>query len=137
MVLLLTDEMCQVSAKLDNTQEQGIVMGQRGTLKTQPNLRFRFLSKEADAKPGHRVVSSGAGELFPPDMLLGEVVNFKVGVIDGEATLKPIINFDNIKDVFVIVPDKAAEEEKPPVTTTDKPALPRKDPVAIPKPKGQ
>ncbi|MCK5924186.1 MAG: rod shape-determining protein MreC, partial [Methylococcales bacterium] len=31
VVLLLTDEMCQVSAKLENTKDEGIIMGQRGT----------------------------------------------------------------------------------------------------------
>ena len=109
VVLLLTDEMCQVSAKLENTKEEGIITGQRGTLRTKPNLKLRYLSKEIEAKPGHRVVSSGAGELFPPNLILGEVVRLKVGVIDAEAVVKPSIDFDSIKDIFVVILDQKAD----------------------------
>jgi len=111
VVLLLTDEMCQVSAKLENTKEEGIITGQRGTLRTKPNLKLRYLSKEVDAKPGHRVVSSGAGELFPPNLILGEVVRLKVGVIDAEAVVKPSIDFDSIKDIFVVILDRKSDGE--------------------------
>lgn len=111
VVLLLTDEMCQVSAKLENTQEEGIVTGQRGTLRERPNLRLRYLSKEVLAKTGQRVISSGAGELFPPNLILGEVASVKVGVLDAEATLKTVVDFDKLKDVFVLILDQEKEKK--------------------------
>ncbi len=104
VVLLLTDEMCQVSAKLENSQEQGILSGQRGALRSQPNLKLRYLSKEAVADPGTKVFSSGAGELFPADLYLGEVAGLSVGAIDAEAVVKPAVDFDRLVDVFVILP---------------------------------
>ncbi len=110
LVLLLTDEMCQVSAKLQNSQEQGILGGQRGALRTMPNLRLRYLSKEAEAASGRKVVSSGAGGLFPPDLLLGEVISFEIGAIDAEATVKPSVNFEELIDIFVVLPVMAEEE---------------------------
>ncbi|MDF1825129.1 MAG: rod shape-determining protein MreC [Verrucomicrobiales bacterium] len=110
LVLLLTDEMCQVSAKLENSQEQGILGGQRGALRTMPNLRLRYLSKEAEAGTGRKVVSSGAGGLFPPDLLLGEVLSLEIGAIDAEATVKPGVNFEELIDIFVVLP--AVEEEE-------------------------
>ncbi len=113
IVLLLTDEMCQVSAKLENTKEEGIITGQRGTLRSKPNLKLRYLSKEIEAKPGHRIVSSGAGELFPPNLILGEVVSLKVGVIDAEAVVKPSIDFDSIRDIFVVILERNREEAEP------------------------
>jgi rod shape-determining protein MreC len=126
LVLLLTDEMCQVSAKLQNSQEQGILGGQRGALRTMPNLKLRYLSKEAEAAAGRKVVSSGAGGLFPPDLLLGEVLSFEVGVIDAEATVKPGVNFDELTDVFVVLPVMVEEEELE-ETVAEPEAVPREE----------
>ena len=122
VVLLLTDEMCQVSAKLQNSQEQGILSGQRGALRTLPNLKLRYLSKEAAAGPGLKVFSSGTGQLFPPNLLLGEVVSLSVGIIDAEATIKPSVNFDELVDVFIILPSETSKDE--PVVTPATPATP-------------
>lgn len=117
VVLLLTDEMCQISAKLQNSQEQGILSGQRGALRTLPNLKLRYLPKEAEAGPGSRVFSSGTGELFPANLYLGEVISLNVGVIDAEAIVRPAVNFDDLVDVFIILPpgedDPAPGSEAP------------------------
>jgi len=114
VVLLLTDEICQVSAKLENTQEQGIINGQRGSLRSMPDLQLRYLSKEADATPGQKVITSGTGELFPPNLLLGEVVELNKGTIDSQAIVKPSVDFDKLKDVFVILPDAIEKVVDPP-----------------------
>ena len=118
VVLLLTDEMCQVSAKLGDSQEQGILSGERGALRTMPDLKLRYLSKEAQAIPGQKVFSSGTGELFPARLLLGEVKEISSGVIDSTAIVKPSVDFEELVDVFVILrppvqPLEAAEEDKP------------------------
>jgi len=138
VVLLLTDEMCQVSAKLQNSQEQGILNGQRGALRTLPNLKLRYLSKEAVAIPGQKVISSGTGELFPANLVLGEVVSVSVGIIDAEATVKPSVNFDNLVDVFVILPADRAREKPAEASTlpsnllSPAPAAPPVTPVTVP-----
>ena len=111
VVLLLTDEMCQVSAKLENSHEQGILNGQRGALRALPNLKLRYLSKEAVAIPGQKVISSGTGELFPANLILGEVLSVSMGIIDAEAVVKPSVNFDDLVDVFVILPaDRSSDQ---------------------------
>ncbi len=109
VVLLLTDEMCQVSARLQNSQEQGILNGQRGALRTLPDLKLRYLSKEAVAIPGQKVISSGTGELFPANLILGEVVSLSIGIIDAEAVVKPLVNFEDLEDVFVILPADSSD----------------------------
>ena len=111
VVLLLTDEMCQVSAKLENSHEQGILNGQRGALRALPNLKLRYLSKDAVAIPGQKVISSGTGELFPANLILGEVLSVSMGIIDAEAVVKPSVNFDDLVDVFVILPaDRSSDQ---------------------------
>jgi rod shape-determining protein MreC len=111
IILLLTDEMCQVSAKLQNSQEQGILNGQRGALRTMPNLRLRYLSREAEVAPGRKVVSSGVGGLFPPDLVLGEVFSVEIGALDAEVTVNPSVNFEELIDIFVVLPVRDPEDE--------------------------
>lgn len=128
VVLLLTDEMCQVSAKLGETQEQGILSGQRGAFRHLPNLRLRYLSKEVETVPGTRIYSSGTGELFPPDLYLGDVLGLSRGVIDAEASVKPAVDFDKLTDLFIILPAEREDQ-----ATSDPPAekIPEK-PVSAP-----
>lgn len=121
VVILLIDEVCQVSARLDGTQEQGIVSGERGAMRLLPSLRLRYLTKESGAYPGMRVYSSGAGELFPPNLLIGEVIQFDVGVIDAEALVIPSVDFSRLKDIFVLLPLEGAEESGDPVEIPARP----------------
>lgn len=129
IILLLTDEMCQVSAKLQNSQEQGILNGQRGALRTMPNLRLRYLSREAEVTPGRKVVSSGVGGLFPPDLVLGEVFSVEIGALDAEVTVNPSVNFEELIDIFVVLPVPDPEDE-----TDMQSESGDEDPVAVEKP---
>ncbi len=110
MIILLTDEMCQVSARVEGTADQGILSGQRGSLRVLPDLQLKYLPKNAVVKEGGRIISSGAGDLFPENLLLGEVSEFKIGAIDAEAIVKPAVNFDMLKNVFVILPENSEKE---------------------------
>ncbi len=129
IILLLTDEMCQVSAKLQNSQEQGILNGQRGALRTMPNLRLRYLSREAEVTPGRKVVSSGVGGLFPPDLVLGEVFSVEIGALDAEVTVNPSVNFEELIDIFVVLPVRDPEDEADMQSESGD-----EDPVAVEKP---
>ena len=101
-VILLTDEMCRVSAKVEGTLEQGILSGERAGLDTVPNLHLRFLSRDAPINPGANVYSSGEGGVFPANLLLGRVVKFQNRDISGEALVKPAVDFSALDHVFVI-----------------------------------
>ncbi|NWK56153.1 rod shape-determining protein MreC [Verrucomicrobiaceae bacterium N1E253] len=103
-VILLTDEKCQVSAKVDGTPEVGILSGQRGQTGDNPDLRLSFLSKDAKIKPGKLVFTTGRGGLFPPDILLGTVKSFEPGPLYGEALVKPAVDFATLHTVFVKIP---------------------------------
>jgi len=103
-VILLTDEKCQVSAKVDGTPEAGIISGQRGLTGDSPSLRLRFLSKDAKIKPGMMVFTTGRGRLFPPDILLGTIKSFDSGPLYGEAVVKPAVDFAALDTVFVKIP---------------------------------
>jgi len=105
-VLLLTDEACQVSAKVEGSPEVGIVQGQREQFGGAPMLRLRFLSRDARLQEGMRVFSTGRGGLFPADLLLGEIDRVEPGPLASEALVRPSVDFRNLGTVFVLTPQK-------------------------------
>ncbi len=111
-VILLTDEKCKVSAKVDGTHELGILSGQRGITGQDPLLRLSFLSKDAKISTGMRVFTTGRGKLFPPDILLGTVQSFEPGPLYGEAIVKPAVDFAALHTVFVKLPHSPEESAR-------------------------
>ena len=101
-VILLTDEMCRVSAKIEGTLEQGILAGERAALEVRPELHLRFLSRNANINAGAGIYSSGEGGVFPADLLLGRVKRFENREISGEAIVEPAVDFSTLDYVFVI-----------------------------------
>jgi rod shape-determining protein MreC len=101
-VILLTDEMCRVSAKIDGTLEQGIISGERAGLDLRPDLHLRFLRREAAINPGSLVHSTGEGGVFPSGLLIGRVKRFEIKDITGEAIVEPAVDLSQLRHVFVL-----------------------------------
>ncbi len=102
-VLLLTDEKCQVSARVEGSTEVGILSGQRGRFDGSPLLRLRFLSADAKLQPGQRVFTTGRGGIFQPNIPLGTIDSVKKGALDSEALVRPSVNFSDLSTVFVVI----------------------------------
>jgi rod shape-determining protein MreC len=109
-VILLTDEMCRVSAKVEGTLEQGILEGERAGLDMRPDLRLRFLTRNALINPGTNVISTGEGGVFPAGLLIGRVKRFENRDITGEAIIEPAVDFSMLEYVFIL--DMQPAEEK-------------------------
>lgn len=105
-VLLLTDEACQVAAKVEGSPEVGIVQGQRESATGAPMLRLRFLSRDARVRKGQRVFSNGRGGLFPADLLIGRIEQVESGPQETEALIRPAVDFQSLGTVFVLTPQK-------------------------------
>jgi rod shape-determining protein MreC len=102
-VILLTDEKCQVSARVEGSPEVGILSGQRGRFDGNPLLRLRFLSTDAALHPGQRVFTTGRGGIFQPNILLGTIESVEKGALDSEALVRPSVNFADLGTVFVVL----------------------------------
>lgn len=111
-VILLTDEMCRVSSKIEGTLEQGIISGERAGLDMRPDLRLRYLNRNALINPGSNVLSTGEGGVFPAGLLIGRVKRFENKDITGEAVVEPAVDFSMLEYVFVLDLQPAVEEEK-------------------------
>lgn len=108
-IILLTDEMCRVSAKIEGTLEQGIISGERAGLDMRPDLRLRFLSKNILINPGANVLSTGEGGVFPAGLLIGRVKRFENRDLSGEAIVEPAVDFSSLEYVFVVEMQPATE----------------------------
>jgi rod shape-determining protein MreC len=102
-VLLITDEKCQVSVRIEGSPEIGILSGQRGKFDSSPTLRLRFLSKDAALKTGQRVFTTGRGGIFQPNILVGTILSVEKGPIDSEALVTPAVNLSDLGTVFVVL----------------------------------
>ncbi len=102
-VLLLTDEKCQVSARVEGSPEVGILSGQRGRFDGNPLLRLRFLSTDAALHQGQKVFTTGRGGIFQPNILLGTIESVQKGALDSEALVRPSVNFVDLSTVFVVL----------------------------------
>jgi rod shape-determining protein MreC len=107
-VVLLTDESCQVSARIHGTGEVGILNGQRGQPQTTPLLRLKYLSREASIRTGMKVYSTGRGGIFPPNLLLGTIESFEPGAYEAEALVRPSVDFANLDTVFAVLMPEAS-----------------------------
>jgi rod shape-determining protein MreC len=102
-VLLITDEKCQVSVRIEGTPEVGILSGQRGQFDNNPQLRLRFLSKNASLKQGQRVFTTGRGGIFQSNILVGTIISVEKGSLDSEALVAPAVNLSDLSTVFVVL----------------------------------
>lgn len=103
MVTLLTDENCKVAARIEETNDQGILSGQRAEGDGAPLLVLNFLPRNAAVKPGMKVVTAGvSGGVFPAGIPLGVVREFRARELDGQAIIEPAADFSRLEDVFVV-----------------------------------
>ncbi len=106
-VILLTDEACQVSAKVigknNRSIDVGILSGQRAQNGDNPILRLKYLPRNTNVKPGQVVKTTGNGKLFPEGVTLGTIVSVEHGSINAEAQVKPAVNFADLHTVFVLL----------------------------------
>jgi rod shape-determining protein MreC len=101
-VILLTDEECRVSARVEGTAAEGILMGERGGFETRPELRLRFLDPRIKVATGSKVYSVGEGGVFPAGLYLGEVKAYMIKDVSGEAVVQSAVDFALLEDVFIV-----------------------------------
>ena len=67
-VLLLTDLNSKVPVRVSRSGMLGILEGRNSDV-----MNLNFLSAEAEIRIGDRIITSGHGSMFPPDILIGDV----------------------------------------------------------------
>lgn len=102
-VLLLTDPLSGVAVDLQRSGVNGVLLGHN-----QDRLSLNFVTADSDVRDHDIVITSQIGEVFPPGLVLGEVEKTVVNKyqIFQNISVRPSLNFNNLHEVLVLVPEK-------------------------------
>lgn len=92
-IILLTDGSSRVPAVIRPSGQHAMVTGDNG-----PAPALDFVDQADELRPGDRVVSSGDGGLYPPDILIGQVV---LGA-DGRSRVRLAADYRQLDFVRVV-----------------------------------
>ncbi|MDB6067549.1 MAG: mreC [Pedosphaera sp.] len=104
-VMLIGNPNCKVSALIEKTRENGVIIGGSGPFDN-TLVSLSFLSSSSSLKPGEVVKTSGLGGIFPKDILIGQVAEDSHQVELGymEARVKLAVNLSMLEEVWVLLP---------------------------------
>lgn len=107
-VLLITDRLCSVPAKISSTNDQGLIQG-----KDLPLLLYDFLLINSTVKIGDEIVTSGIGEVFPEGLFIGVVkeVRNSPDLFFKQCTIEPFYRINTINEVLVIKKTKKTDKQ--------------------------
>jgi rod shape-determining protein MreC len=107
MVILISDNISSVPARLGTSRATGIVRG--GGLGGAMTMDWIELESQID--PGEVVLTSGLGGRFPEDMVIGRILEVERHEADlfQRAIIQPAVDFDSLEMVFVITDFRAID----------------------------
>lgn len=107
MVILISDNISSVPARLGDSRATGILRG--GGLGGK--MTMDWIDLEAQVEAGELVFTSGLGGKFPQDMVIGRVLNVEKQEADlfQQATIQPAVDFTALEVVFVITDFRAID----------------------------
>ncbi len=104
-VVLVGDPKCNVAARVQNETRDAGIVGTGGPFDSSL-VAMSFLPSRANLKPGHEVVTSGDGGIFPKGIPIGRIVDSRPAEFGlyTEARVKLSANLSGLEEVWVILP---------------------------------
>ncbi len=104
-VILIANENCRLSARLEKCREQGVIVGEGSVREGEPRTRMLFVPKEAAVELGERVFTSGLDGVFPAGLLVGKVCDTREALQGPYREIQVIPAFDpaQLSELFLIV----------------------------------
>ena len=99
-VQLVTDPASSVNVRLQNAEEEASLVGS-----VTGDVVLELIPQDANVQVGDLVLTSGLGGGYPPDLIVGQVVNIRSRDYDlfQQATIQPVVDFNRLQIVLVIV----------------------------------
>ncbi|HET9587912.1 MAG TPA: rod shape-determining protein MreC [Anaerolineales bacterium] len=99
-VQLITDPASNVNVRLENAETDASLVGS-----VTGDLLLELIPQDITIEVGDLVLTSGLGGGYPPDLIVGQVVNVRSRDFDlfQQATVQPVADFDRLQIVLVIV----------------------------------
>jgi rod shape-determining protein MreC len=105
-VMLITDPASAVNVRLQNSKTDAMLLGS-----LTGDLSLDMISQDATVEAGDVVLTSGLGGGYPPDIVVGQIVN--VRKLDYElfqqATVQSVVDFTRLQIVLVITNFRAID----------------------------
>ena len=98
-VQLLTDSSSSINARLGASRADGLVQGQ-----LTDHLKMKWIEQDIPISENELVMTSGVGGGFPPDLIIGRVVQLEQSASElfQEAQVRPAVDLDRLEIVLVI-----------------------------------
>lgn len=98
-VLLITDQTSSINVRLQTSRSKGLV---QGTLSG--DLLLAYVDTDGAIRPGDLVLTSGETQIFPADLVVGQVGNASLSAdkLFQEAPLTSFIDFSRLEIVLII-----------------------------------
>jgi rod shape-determining protein MreC len=99
-VQLLTDPASTVNIRLQNAEVEASLSGS-----VTGDVALDLIPQDINIQPGDLVLTSGLGGGYPPDLIVGQVVNVRTRDFDlfQQATVQPVVDFNRLQIVLVVV----------------------------------
>jgi len=99
-VQLITDPASKVNVRLQNADVEASLVGS-----VTGDVLLELIPQDAVLETGDLVLTSGLGGGYPPDLIIGQVVNIRSRDFDlfQRATVQPVVDFNRLQIVLVIV----------------------------------
>ena len=99
-VQLITDPASSVNVRLQNAETEASLVGS-----VTGDVNLQMIPQDINVQPGDLVLTSGLGGGYPPDLIIGQVVNVRSRDFDlfQQATVQPVVDFNRLEIVLVIV----------------------------------
>jgi rod shape-determining protein MreC len=99
-VQLITDPASKVNVRLQNAEEDATLSGS-----VTGDVTLDQIPQDTGLQPGDLVLTSGLGGGYPPDLIIGQVVNVRARDFDlfQQATVQPVVDFNQLQIVLIIV----------------------------------
>jgi rod shape-determining protein MreC len=99
-VQLITDPAANVNVRLQNAEEDASLVGS-----LTGDLTLELIPKDASLQEGDLVLTSGLGGGYPPNLIVGQVVNTRSRDFDlfQQATVQPVVDFNQLQLVLIII----------------------------------
>ena len=116
-VLLLVDPECHIAGIDIRSREQGIIEGTGDGF-----CHLKHVSRDRDVRKGDLIVTSGIGGLFPPSILIGQVVESRTpeSGLFREIKVQPRVELSRLENVVVLAKPRTNGKNPHPAKTDEK-----------------
>jgi rod shape-determining protein MreC len=105
-VVLVGDPDCRVSVLIEETRDHGVIAAASSSPLDPTLVDLVYLPRNSQLRAGQKVVTSGEGGIFPKNIVVGQLVDFRsvdYGLYN-EARVKLAVRMNTLEEVWVKLP---------------------------------